>query len=285
MDILFGIIALIVVVFVPIAFVHACFNQERMPSVINEKPDTFRPISFWRRQIHFETTTKQKVFDWIFGVILPVICFAFDPIVFKVTDFGKPFFGEYKPFAYLLSFISILAMMAWLIWGKKLKGLSGILSGLFAVGGIISLGIGIILFPFSVIGLIVLIGALGFTPLFTSIVFLRNAYRSFQISKPFFENRVLLDTTILSAMFGLIVPFTINVQVNNFVRETIRSDAETIKSNAWKFKIISPIADFGNLRGEYNISKNNRQKQTELAILYFELTGKEIEKRSYETFP
>jgi hypothetical protein len=160
MDILLILIALFLMISIPIGFVYTCFNTQQMPSIFGEAKKTAKRIGFWQRQFQFEITYKQKVFDWIFGVILPVICFTFDPIVFK-TNMRDPFLGEYKPFAYLLSFTSILAMMAWLIWGEKLKGLSGILSGLFAVGGVISLGIGIILFPFSLIGLVLIIGALG----------------------------------------------------------------------------------------------------------------------------
>lgn len=55
-------------------------------------------------------------FDWIFGVILPVICVAADPIVFRLS--GAMLY-EYKPFAYALSFVSIMALMAFMLFGKK----------------------------------------------------------------------------------------------------------------------------------------------------------------------
>jgi hypothetical protein len=126
---------------------------------------------------------------------------------------------------------------------------------------------------------VLIIGAVGFTPLFTSIVFLRNAYRSFQISKPLFESRVLLGTAILSVMFSLIVPFTINVQANKFVKETIESDAETIQNNAWKLKLIAPIIDVNSMVRTYYNSRTEPRKQKAVADLYFELTGKEIEKQ------
>jgi hypothetical protein len=77
-------------------------------------------IGFWRRQFQTEATKSQKKFDWAFGVILPVICFVFDPVVFKGGGFGVAFLGAFKPFAYLLSFVSVMAMSAWLIWGAKL---------------------------------------------------------------------------------------------------------------------------------------------------------------------
>ncbi|MEP6904420.1 MAG: hypothetical protein ABJA66_22075, partial [Actinomycetota bacterium] len=158
---------------------------------LNKESDTklapLLKVGFWKRQFQAQSTKAQRIFDWICGVFLPVICFAFDPIVFKTQGFGETLFGTYKPFAYLLSFVSIMAMTAWLIWGAKLNWLNGFLTGLFLVGGIISFIVGVVLFPFSVIGLLFLIGILGFTPLFCSFVYLRNVFRSYHAAKPFLE--------------------------------------------------------------------------------------------------
>src|SRR5215213_10980867 len=168
---------------------------------------------FWQRQFQKEATESQRKFDWIFGVVLPVICFVGDPIVFKNVFGGGAFLGVFKPFAYVLSYVSIMTMAAWLIWGAKLKFLNGFLAGLFAVGGAISLVVGIVLLPFSLFGLLVIVGLLGFTPLFTSIVFLRNAVRAFHTAKPFFERRVLINSFLLSAVFSVCLPTVLNIQI------------------------------------------------------------------------
>jgi len=39
--------------------------------------------SFWRRQFGEDRTDAQQVFDVVFGLIAPILCFYFDPIVFK----------------------------------------------------------------------------------------------------------------------------------------------------------------------------------------------------------
>ena len=165
---------------------------------------------FWRRQFQQQSTKAQRKFDWLFGVILPVICFAFDPIVFT----NATFLGNYKAFAYILSFVSVMAISAWLIWGAKLKWLNAILAGLFIIGSVVSLGIGIVIFPISVLGLIVLIGALGFTPLFCSIVFLRNSVRALRAAKPFLEKKTLVYVFLLAALFSAVVPSVANVEIN-----------------------------------------------------------------------
>jgi hypothetical protein len=181
----------------------------------NELDEELTPESnagFWKRQFQQQSTKAQRKFDWLFGVIMPIVCFVFDPIVFT----NVTYLGNYKAFGYTLSFISIMAMSAWLIWGAKLKWLNAILAGLFIVGSVVAFGIGIIIFPISLIGLIFLIGALGFTPLFTTIVFLRNSVRAFRAAKPFLEKKVLVYSFSLAALFSAVIPSVVNVEINNF---------------------------------------------------------------------
>lgn len=195
-------------------------NREEFEEI--EEPEDLAK-GFWRRQFQTRATRAQAKFDWLFGVILPVVCFTFDPIVFRgeIGFFGGSSLASFKLSAYVLSFVSVMAMAAWLIWGKKLKWLTAPLAGFFAVGGIISLVIGILIAPLSLFGLIILIGILGFTPLVTSIVYLRNALRAFQSAKPFLEKKILIYTFALSALATVVVPYVLNVNIN-YVLEEIR---------------------------------------------------------------
>jgi len=145
--------------------------------LMEESPITVPRLGFWQRQFGPNVTAKQKSFDWTVGVLLPLICFLFDPIVFRGGG-NQAILGKYQWPAYFLGFVSIVAMTAWLLWGKRLKWLSGWLAGLFFVGSGISLFVGLILLPFSVFGILMVIGFLGFTPLFSSITYLRNGVRA-----------------------------------------------------------------------------------------------------------
>jgi hypothetical protein len=233
---------------------------------------------FWRRQFQKESTVSQRNFDWIFGVALPVICFVADPIVFK-SGFGEPpFLGILKPFAYVLSFVSVMAMSAWLIWGAKLKWLNGFLAGLFAVGSVISLGVGIVLLPFSLLGLFFLIGILGFTPLFAAIVFLRNARRAFQASKPFFDRGVLINSFMLGAVFSVALPTVLNIQIKRALDAMRDGDAQTVRAQAAKLKYVAPLVDFSDLPRQYAFdAAQDREKRAALAEAYREFTGENIE--------
>lgn len=230
---------------------------------------------FWRRQFQTEATEPQRTFDWTFGVILPVICFVFDPIVFKGNLDGTAFLGGFKPFAYALSYISIMVMAAWLIWGEKLKWLNAFTAGLFAVGGAISLAVGIVLFPISLLGLIVLIGVLGFTPLFTSIVFLRNAARAFQAAKPFLEKKILIYSFGLSALLAATLPYVLNVEIKNDLDAISRGDAQTIRAKARRLKFVAPLVNFDSLARQYALEdeKINPERKAALGEAYENLTG------------
>lgn len=165
---------------------------------------------FWKRQFQQRSTVAQRKFDWLFGVFLPIVCFVFDPIVFT----NETYLGDYKSFGYIFSFVSVMAMSAWLIWGAKLKWFNAVLAGFFSVGSLVAFGTGIIIFPISILGLIILIGALGFTPLFTTIVFLRNSVRAFRAAKPFLEKKTLVYAFSLAALFSAVVPSVANVEIN-----------------------------------------------------------------------
>lgn len=171
-------------------------------------------VGFWKRQFQTRITSGQTKFDWLFGVILPVVCVLADPIVFRTWGTGEGLLSMFKPFAYLLSFTSIMAMMAWLIWGKKLKELNAVLAGLFIFGSLVSLVVGILLSPFSLIGIVWVIGILGFVPLFSAFVYLRNGVRALRQAGTLLEKRVLVGTVVLSAVFSAVIPWTINIEVD-----------------------------------------------------------------------
>jgi hypothetical protein len=169
--------------------------------------DARLPLSFRDRQFHLEPTARQQRFDWIFGVGLPLVCFAADPLVFSDEH---ALLYEYKTFAYALSIASIMGMAAWLLWGQRLGDLKPYLGGLFLAGSFISLIIGVVLLPFSLIGMFFIIGFLGFTPLFFSFVYLRNGVRAINGAKLGAPTKVVYQAVILAVLYSLIVPFVFN---------------------------------------------------------------------------
>lgn len=200
-------------------------------------------MGFWERRIGSEVTKRQKIFDWTFGVVFPVICFFFDPIVFNDKWGDQALLGAAKPFAYLLSFSCIMATMAWLIWDEKLRWLNALVAGLLVIGGIAALCVAVIITPFSLLGLVVLIGALGLTPWLTSYVFLRNAVRAFRAAKPFVSKTVLIHSFLLAAVGAASVPYAINVEINRTVQRMANGDEAAIRREAKKLRMVAPLVD------------------------------------------
>ncbi len=235
---------------------------------------------FFRRQLETEITAKQRLFDWIFGVIMPAVCFAFDPIFSRDGIARQALLGAYRPFIYLLSFSLIMATAAVLLFGNKLKNFQVFLSGLFAVGGIVALAIGIALLPLSLIGVVFIIGILGLTPLLTSFVYLRNAGRAFDTADPFLRPSALAGAFFLSAVLSVTIPMIVNVKIQALLKEMKTGDVATIQMNTRQLKYAASLANFNTLAGNYCGSPES-ENQTALAAAYLELTGGNIEAADY----
>jgi hypothetical protein len=170
------------------------------------------PRGFFRRQFSSIPTIAQKKFDWTFGVGLPIVCIAADPIVFRSWGFREDgLLSGYTIFCYALSSVSILAMAAWLLWGNKLGELRPFLGGLFLVAAAISTLVGVVISPLSAFGILFYgLGLLGFVPLFSGFVFLRNAYRAVDSAADDLPLRYIVRAAMLAVIYSLIVPFVLN---------------------------------------------------------------------------
>ena len=145
-------------------------------------PDSGSPSNFWVRQFAMPATRRQRVFDVIFGMVMPIVCMIFDPIVFKGSEVlsGVGMLSEWQWFAYAGLAVELIALGLWLKYGERLRRWRDVLGGMMLGGAIIAALIGVTIFPLSLIGVVfMLVGTLGFTPFFTSLVLARNATRAF----------------------------------------------------------------------------------------------------------
>lgn len=141
---------------------------------------------FWRRQFGEQVTPKQRRFDILFGFVMPVLCLVFDPIVFREWLSDKPGFllGSLQFYAYTIIALEMVALAAWLSGVAGRGRPPAALGGVLLAGGLFSFALGVVLLPFSVLGIIFfLVGILGFTPLFTAVVYLRNGWRAANLGR------------------------------------------------------------------------------------------------------
>jgi len=181
---------------------------------LNENKTPAKRPGFLQRQFAELPTLRQAKFDWTFGVGLPIVCIAADPIVFRSWLFADPTdttFVKYKIFCYVLSSVSIMAMAAWLLWGNKLGELRPFLGGLFLVAAAISTIVGVMIFPYSAFGIVFAgLGLLGFTPLISGFVFFRNAFRTLDSAADDLPLKYVFQAAMLAVVYALVVPFVLN---------------------------------------------------------------------------
>jgi hypothetical protein len=135
---------------------------------------------FWRRQFAGEPTRAQTRFDLIVGVLLPLFCLVADPIVFSRYD---SILTRYRWLAYTFIVIEVVVLGLWLALRRRLTGSAAFFVGPLGAGGVFAFLIGLGILPISVVGMLVVIGVLGFTPFFTSVVFFRNGVRALARSR------------------------------------------------------------------------------------------------------
>ena len=138
-----------------------------------------RAQGFWQRQFDDAPTPAQRKFDVMFGIIMPLVCFVFDPVVFKggvIDDMGL--YQQYQLYAYTISALEMVALCAWLLPAGRAASRPAVLTGMLFAGALFSFGVGLSILPYSFFGLLVIVGVLGFVPFLTAFVYLRNGCRA-----------------------------------------------------------------------------------------------------------
>ncbi len=240
-------------------------------------------VGFWRRQFMPTTTRAQIIFDLLFGIVSPVLCFVYDPIVFK-SDFGDGLFVEYQSFAYIVSVVEILLLIMWLVCGRQLEPRTQLLGGMLLAGALFSGVIGLAILPFTLLGLFLGIGILGFIPFCTALVYLRNARSAFQLSRNHFPRRSRIASTIIGCALVLAPAAGLNLAASMFVSQSmdavLYADPQVADLAVDGVKSLGFLArpDLSRLVSAYAEAKDQPRKE-ELKRRYKRLTGSDIEER------
>lgn len=150
---------------------------------------------------------RWAIAGWIFGVVLPLLCFALDGVLQVLfapgvpTDPGigpMPLLGRAWRLPVVASVgLGVFAMGLWLWQRGRSRSFAWFAAPLLLYGFGVALTIGIVLIPFSVIGLLALIGLLGFIPFVTAIVFFYWWFRALE------ETRCLWIAGVVSIAVAL----------------------------------------------------------------------------------
>lgn len=251
---------------------------------MSSEPRANEASSFWKRQFAADVSAGQVAFDVAAGILLPIACLLCDPIVFRSsTLFGPtggfgPVLGRYLVFGYLAIGIAILSLAAWL----AVRRFPALFAGLLAGGTLCAVVLGIVLLPFSLFGLLFLIGALGFSPFVAAFVFWRNTIRTFRAAQP----RCPPVRLWAAASAGLLIAIGGPAGIQGYVRHELSRatqlvqspDADEVALGIAKFRLFRPIADLDELVWIYH-RETDSERRGRLADAYRQLTGTEIEAR------
>lgn len=259
--------------------------MSRILSVVdhtNAKPK----VSFFAEQFAAGRTTGQRVFDVAFGVAAPILCFFADPIVFRAGGFaigGQAVLGRYQLFAYLVSAIAITVLVIWLLLEDHLEPYGSLIGGVFVGGALFSTIIGLIILPFSLLGLMFVIGLAGFTPFLTAFVYLRNGVKAFRRSR---HTRVELKTAgaLLAGSLAIGLPAVVSYQVERTVSrsvgELLSGDANQAEAAVARLRWLPfiPEDSLDSVALAYGREQDTKKKQI-LKKYYRDATGQDIEWR------
>ncbi|MCA1556772.1 MAG: hypothetical protein LC747_08805 [Acidobacteria bacterium] len=237
-----------------------------------------------RRQFQQETTLARLIFDITVGIVLPILCLTFDPIVFRNGILGQPLAGRFQLFAYSVIAVEIIALAVWLGLGERAGEWCGVLGGIMLAGALFSTIIGICLLPFSLIGLMFLVGVFGFTPFLTAFIYLRNARRALIIAGAQLTLAGLFITLMLGATLALGAPAFAHWRVGKLIEssmaEVLGGDDSQAKTAARRLRQVSWLAsgEIDQVAWAYGRETDPARKER-LARAYHDITGGDIEHR------
>ncbi len=248
---------------------------------------SIKKANFWQRQFAQNFTPAQTIFDSLIGIVGPIACLIFDPFVFTGSRYGLlpgPLV-QYRVFAYLGIGAGSLILTIWLVFGAHLNTGHGFFASVLLFGALVAFGIGLVLLPFSLFGLLVVIGILGFTPFLTAFVYLRNGLRALRRMRPSHsthEKAAFASSVILGLTIVAVVPAIAQWQTSRIVSESVQfiltGDSPAVEQGVQRLKTAfwCNSACYDDIVTAYRYERD-RTRQAILAKAYRELTGQDIQ--------
>jgi hypothetical protein len=136
----------------------------------------------------------------------------------------------------------------------------------------------LVLLPFSLIGLLVIIGGLGFIPFVTAAVYYAHAVEAYRQAQEVSGGVRLLDSALMGAMLVVGVPGAVQAWVSLAVRWAIRDIAAGDPTALVRLRAWYRCAHRDRLVWSYAAERDPVRRRL-LADAYKELTGEDVESR------
>lgn len=241
--------------------------------------------SFWRRQVSETSTEPQVVFDFVFCLVAPLLCFYFDPVVFKGGILGKAILQPFQVFAYGVTAVEVSLFVVWTLFGSRLAAWSRLIGAALISGAVFSAVVGLAILPYSVIGLVLVIGVLGFIPFLTAFAYFRIGWRAFRSSEDTTPTNSPIIPLLVGAILSLALPALVSVYISrtttNSIDALLHGDAKQaeLAVNHLKWLPFIPQQSLDSLVNAYMSERDPVRKET-LKKSYQSLTGEDLERRA-----
>lgn len=261
-----------------LAFVVAMFFAIRL---LVDAATTPHAQASWRRPFGSEVPPRDISFDIAGGIVLPLLCFVADPIVFKAPLFGSPLLGHFALFAYLTIGIAMQSLVLWLVCRRP----AALFAGVLTASALFAFVLGVILLPLSFAGVFMAgIGILGLSPFVTALVFWRNARQAWACAR---EGGTRVAWTVpLATACGFLVASSGPLLAHVYVEQqgtratelAISADTTEATQGIARLRHWHSILDNDRLVWLYAAEKDDARR-TRLAEVYRTLTGGSITER------
>ncbi len=241
--------------------------------------------SFWRRQFSETSTDPQAVFDFVFCLLAPLLCFYFDPAVFKGGIMGGALLQRFQLFAYGVTAVEISLFVVWVLFGARLGAWSRLIGGTLISGAVFSAVIGVAILPYSLMGLLIIIGVFGFVPFLTAFAYFRVGWRALKS-----QEKTPAGSLMIPLMVGGILSLAIPALVSFYVaRTTTNSINAILYGNTQQAELavghlrwlpFIPQQNLDSLVNAYMFERDPARKEM-LKKSYQELTGENPEQRAF----
>ncbi len=139
--------------------------------------------------------------------------------------------------------------------------------------------------PFSIIGLIFIIGIFGFIPFLTGFIYLRNARRALKAADARMVRAALFSTLMWGATLALGLPVFVNWRVGRMIEQSMAEvlsggDEAQVQAAARRLRPVSWVvaSEIDRVAWAYAREPDPSRKER-LARAYREITGGDVESR------
>lgn len=225
---------------------------------------------------------RQSSFHFVFGVLTPILCLIFDPVVFKgsASYLGSGgLLAPVKIFYYVAIGLVVIILGAWLFFRRQLIPYSAYIVGIFTVAMIVAGLLGIVLVPISIMGFgMTGLSVLGFTPILTAIVYYHQRKQALTYVSILPHRRLSM---LIGAVAIIVVPLVFQLATARYVSSAVNEllthpDNSSAAVSQLKTAFWCGDECFFQLAWNYYKAYNDPARQEYLASVYHDITGGNI---------